>query len=69
MKTVELNYYVDFGTGDGSDWLDWEVDLTDDERRLTTSLETPNSCATSSTLIKLVFSISLPLSYGYSSLI
>ena len=33
MKTVELNYYVDFGTGDGSDWLDWEVDLTDDEEK------------------------------------
>lgn len=33
MKTVELNYYVDFGTGDGSDWLDWEVDLTDEEEQ------------------------------------
>ena len=33
MKTVELNYYVDFGTGDGSDWLDWEVDLNDEEEK------------------------------------
>lgn len=32
--TVELRYGVIFGKGDGSDWLDWEVDLTDEETEI-----------------------------------
>lgn len=31
MKTVELRYGVTFGKCDSSDWIDWEVDLTDEE--------------------------------------
>lgn len=28
---VEIRYSVTFGKGDSSDWLDWEVELTDEE--------------------------------------
>lgn len=28
---VKLSYYVVFGNGDGSDWLDWDIDLTEEE--------------------------------------
>ena len=31
MKTVELRYGVTFGKGDSSDWIDYEIDLTDEE--------------------------------------
>ena len=31
MKTVELRYGVTFGKCDSSDWIDWEIDLTDEE--------------------------------------
>ena len=31
MKTVEIRYGVSFGKGDSSDWIDWEVELTDEE--------------------------------------
>lgn len=31
MKTVQLRYGVTFGKCDSSDWIDWEVDLTDEE--------------------------------------
>lgn len=31
MKTVEVRYGVTFGKGDSSDWIDGEVDLTDEE--------------------------------------
>lgn len=34
MKTVELQYYATFGPGDSSDYMDWEVDLTDEEEAL-----------------------------------
>ena len=29
--TLELEYYVDFGPGDSSDTLEWEVELTPEE--------------------------------------
>ena len=31
MKTVEFEYYVEFGRGDGSDYMPCEVELTDEE--------------------------------------
>ena len=31
MKTVELRYGVIFGKCDASDWIDYEIDLTDEE--------------------------------------
>lgn len=31
MKTVALRYGVTFGKCDSSDWIDWEIDLTDEE--------------------------------------
>ncbi len=31
MKTVEIHYGVVFGKGDSSDWIDWELELTDEE--------------------------------------
>lgn len=31
MKTVELRYGVIFGKGDSSDWIAYEIDLTDEE--------------------------------------
>lgn len=31
MKTVEVRYGVSFGKGDSSDWIDWKVELTDEE--------------------------------------
>ena len=31
MKTVELQYGITFGKGDSSDWMEWEIDLTDEE--------------------------------------
>ena len=31
MKTVEIRYGVTFGKCDSSDWMDWEVELTDEE--------------------------------------
>ena len=34
MKTVDLRYGVIFGKGDVSDWMDWTVDLTDEEKRI-----------------------------------
>ena len=34
MKTVEIRYGVTFGKGDSSDWLEDEVDLTDEEERI-----------------------------------
>ena len=30
MKSVELRYGVIFGKGDSSDWIDYEIDLTDE---------------------------------------
>lgn len=34
MKTVEIRYGVTFGKGDSSDWLESEVDLTDEEAQI-----------------------------------
>lgn len=34
MKTVELRYGVVFGKGDSSDWIDWSVELTDEEEKI-----------------------------------
>lgn len=31
MKTVDIHYGVTFGKCDSSDWIEWEVDLTDEE--------------------------------------
>lgn len=31
MKTVALRYGVTFGKCDGSDWIDWEMDLSEEE--------------------------------------
>ena len=31
MKKVKIQYCVTFGAGDSSDWLDYEVELTDEE--------------------------------------
>ena len=30
MKSVELRYGVTFGKGDSSDWIEWELQLTDE---------------------------------------
>ena len=29
--SVEIRSYVSFGKGDSSEWIDWEIDLTDEE--------------------------------------
>lgn len=34
MKTVNLEYWVMFGKCDGSDRLDWSVELTDEEEKI-----------------------------------
>ena len=34
MKTVEIRYGVTFGKGDSSDWIEWEVKLTDEEEKI-----------------------------------
>jgi hypothetical protein len=34
MKTVDIRYGVTFGKGDSSDWIDWTVDLTDEEEKI-----------------------------------
>lgn len=34
MKTVEIRYGITLGKGDSSDWLEYEIDLTDDEMRI-----------------------------------
>lgn len=34
MKTVEIRYGVTFGKCDSSDWIDWSVDLTDQEAEI-----------------------------------
>lgn len=34
MKTVDLNYYVVFGSGDGTEWMPWDVELTDEEEKI-----------------------------------
>ena len=34
MKTVELRYGVVLGKGDSSDWIDWSVELTDEEEKI-----------------------------------
>ena len=31
MKSVSIQYSVTFGKGDSSDWIDYEIDLTDEE--------------------------------------
>ncbi len=31
MRVVEVRYGVIFGKGDSSDWIDWEIELTDEE--------------------------------------
>jgi hypothetical protein len=31
MKTVAIHYGVTFGKGDSSDWIDYEIELTDEE--------------------------------------
>lgn len=33
MKTVEVRYGVTFGKGDSSDWITWEIELTDEEEK------------------------------------
>jgi hypothetical protein len=34
MNCAELRYYVIFGKGDSSDFMDWEIDLTDEEEKI-----------------------------------
>ena len=34
MKYVALRYGVTFGKGDSSDWIDWELQLTDEEEKI-----------------------------------
>lgn len=34
MKYVELQYYVSFGKGDASDYIDYEIELTDEEEAI-----------------------------------
>lgn len=34
MKSVEIRYGVIFGKGDSSDWIDYEIDLSDEEEIL-----------------------------------
>ena len=34
MKFVELRYGVIFGKGDSSDWMEWEVGLTEEEAKI-----------------------------------
>lgn len=34
MKIVDIRYGVTFGKGDSSDWIDWTVDLTDEEEKI-----------------------------------
>ena len=34
MKYVALRYGVTFGKGDSSDWIDWDLQLTDEEERI-----------------------------------
>lgn len=34
MKYVELRYGVTFAKGDSSDWIDWEIELTDEEEAI-----------------------------------
>lgn len=34
MKTLEIRYGVIFGKCDSSDWIDWEIDLTDEEEEI-----------------------------------
>lgn len=34
MKWAELTYYVSFGDGDSSDYIEWEVSLTDKEEEI-----------------------------------
>ena len=33
MKYVALRYGVTFGKGDSSDWIDWDLQLTDEEEK------------------------------------
>ena len=34
MKYVALRYGVTFGKGDSSDWIDWDLQLTDEEEKI-----------------------------------
>lgn len=34
MKTVDARYGVIFGKGDSSDWIDWKIELTDEEEKV-----------------------------------
>ncbi len=34
MKTVDLRYGVVWGKGDSSDWIDWSIELTDEEEKI-----------------------------------
>lgn len=34
MKYVDVHYGVIFGKGDSTDWIDWEVELTDEEEKI-----------------------------------
>ena len=34
MKIVEIQYYVTFGKGDSSEWLEYEIKLTDTEEAI-----------------------------------
>lgn len=34
MKYVDLRYGVIFGKGDSSDWIDWKIELTDEEEKI-----------------------------------
>ena len=33
MKTVEMRYGVTFGKCDSSDWIDYEIELNDEEEK------------------------------------
>lgn len=34
MKFVDIQYGVIFGKGDSTDWLEWEIELTDEEEEI-----------------------------------
>ena len=34
MKKVALHYGVVWGKGDSSDWIDWSIELTDEEKKI-----------------------------------
>lgn len=39
---VNLIYYVDFAKGEGSEWLEWDIELTKEEEVVYVSSSSPN---------------------------